>query len=291
MLVMETSEQSAPGAVAVLSHDEISAVFDIIDIPACPQAVTEALALAQRDAPDLNSLARAMAGDPGMVVAALRLANSATFGGGVPVTDIRTALIRLGIRNIVCVVIAAALRTTIKGDNPAYSENFWLRSTCVADAASRIARRQYGMSPDATYTYALFHDAGMPLMARRFPDYEQVLVQSRASGRPVIEHEMERFACSHAAAGALIARKWGLPNTVSLAVRYHHDPEVYDLPDRVLPGGTLSLIAATHMAEHILCDLQREEDLEVGDALFARAIEHFGLGEEDVEKLYTAIRA
>jgi len=37
--------------------------------------------------------------------------------------------------------------------------------------------------------------------------------------------------------------------------------------------------------------LQREEDLEVGDALFARAIEHFGLGEEDVEKLYTAIRA
>jgi HD-like signal output (HDOD) protein len=135
MTVMETLLQLAPETEVALSNDEIGAVFSAIDIPACPEAVTEALALAQRDSPDMNRLARAMAGDPGMVAAALRLANSATFGGGVPVSDIRAALTRLGIRNIVCVVIAAALRTSIKGVAPDHAENFWARATTIAEAA------------------------------------------------------------------------------------------------------------------------------------------------------------
>jgi HD-like signal output (HDOD) protein len=35
-------------------------------------------------------------------------------------------------------------------------------------------KRQYGISPDAAYTYALFHDAGVPMMMRRFPELRRV---------------------------------------------------------------------------------------------------------------------
>jgi len=73
------------------------------------------------------------------------------------------------------------------GMSPAFIETFWNKTAALALAAGLIARRQYAISPDTAYTYALFHDAGIRLMMRRYPDYEKVLNDCHTTGRLIIE--------------------------------------------------------------------------------------------------------
>lgn len=268
-----------------LSNEDIERVFKTVEIPACPGQVTDVMAEAQKENPDLRRLAAIISGDIGMSAITIKLANSPLFRTGAPVTNIRKALDRLGTRNIVCGVIATALRASYTGIAPDFVEKFWNRNAAVALAAGLIARRQYGVSPDSAYTYALFHDAGIPLMLRRYPEYGRVLDGCRETGRLVTGAEADYFPCTHPVVGSLLVRNWGLPTTLIKAIRFHHDPEAYDLPDATLPGASLSLIATTHIAEHMLTQLTGERDIEVGDALFERAIAHLGFGQEDLEQL------
>lgn len=268
-----------------LSHDDIERVFRTVEIPACPGIVTEVMAEAQKDAPDLRRLAVNIAGDIGMSAMTIKLANSPLFRGATPVTNVRKALERLGMRNVVCVVVATSLRTSFSGIAPDFVEKFWNRNAAVALAAGLIARRQYGVSPDSAYTYALFHDAGIPLMLRRFPEYGRVLDGCRDTGKLVTKAEEHYFPCTHPVVGSLLVRNWGLPPSLSKAIRFHHDLDAYDLPDATLPGASLSLIATTHIAEYMLTALMGERDIEVGQTLFERAIAHLGFGQEDLEQL------
>jgi HD-like signal output (HDOD) protein len=272
-----------------LSTDDIQKVMSTVDIPTCPANVTDAMKEAQKDEPDLKRLSDIINSDAGLSVAALKLANSPLFGVGNPVYSVRKAVDRLGIKNVVCVVVASALRASITGLPAAWLESFWKRTTLVSIIASLIARRQYGISPDAAYTYALFHDAAIPLMMRRFPNYGELLDNCQREASMLVVAEESFFPCTHPIVGSLLVRNWGLPSILGLAIRFHHDREAYDLPDRTLPGGAVSLIAVTHVAERLLGEHLNEVDIEVGSELFDRACDFLGLSVDDLDRLRTQV--
>lgn len=274
-----------------LSHDDLNKVMASVDIPVCPGVLTEAMREAQKDEPDIRRLAEIITADPGMSAAALKLANSPLYGSGRAVSSVRNAVERLGTKNIVCVVVASALRASITGLPAAWLEQFWRRTSMMALAASLIARRLYGVSPDAAYTYTLFHDAAIPLMMKRFPNYGEVLERCEREGMLLEQAEAQFFPCTHPIVGSLLVRNWGLPPILGQAIRFHHEPDAYDLPDRTLPGGALSFIAVTQVAEHLLAEIQQGEDLEVGSALFERAIDYLGISPDDLDRLRQQVNA
>lgn len=268
-----------------LSHEDLQRVMSSVDIPACPAFVAEAMVEAQKDEPDLIRLAQIMEGDAGLSAAALKLANSPLYRAGGPVTGLRQAVNRLGTKNVVCVVVSVALRASISGLPPVWLEQFWKRASLLALIAALVARRQYGISPDAAYTYTLFHDAAIPLMMKRFPDYEAVVARCVAEGRLIVEAEREFFPCSHPVVGSLLVRNWGLPPILGQAIRFHHEPDAYDLPDRTLPGGALSFIAVTQVAEHLAAELLGQSDFEVGQTLYGRALDYLGISVGELDEL------
>lgn len=272
-----------------LGHDDLQKVMSSVDIPACPSVVTEAMQEAQKDEPNIKHLAAIIAGDAGMSAAALKLANSPLYGNAQRLSSVRHAVERLGTKNIVCVVVSAALRNSITGLPAAWLEQFWRRNTLLAVAASLIAKRQYGISPDMAYTYTLFHDAAIPLMMRRFPNYGEVMDRCINDGSLLHDAEAEFFPCSHPVVGSLLVRNWGLPPLLGQAIRLHHEPEVFALPERSVPGAALSLIAITQIAEHLLAEIQSANDCEVGDALFAAALKYLGLCDDDLDDLRQAV--
>ncbi|WP_028994780.1 HDOD domain-containing protein [Azonexus hydrophilus] len=274
-----------------LSHDDLNKVMASVDIPVCPGVLTEAMSEAQKDEPDIRRLADIITADPGMSAAALKLANSPLYGSGRAVSSVRNAVERLGTKNIVCVVVASSLRASITGLPAAWLEQFWRRTSMMALAASLIARRLYGISPDAAYTYTLFHDAAIPLMMKRFPNYGEVLEKCEREGMLLEQAEAQFFPCTHPIVGSLLVRNWGLPPILGQAIRFHHEPDAYDLPDRTLPGGALSFIAVTQVAEHLLAEIQQGEDLEVGSALFERAIDYLGISPDDLDRLRQQVNA
>ncbi|MGE5471760.1 MAG: HDOD domain-containing protein [Bacteroidota bacterium] len=266
-----------------LSHDDVKKVMSTVDIPACPAVVIEAMQEAQKDEPDLNRLAKIITSDAGMSAAALKLANSPLYGASTRISGVRQAVDRLGTKNIVCVVASVALRASMTGLPAAWLEQFWKRTTLLAIAASLIARRQYGISPDVAYTYSLFHDAAIPVMMRRFPEYGDLLEKCRNEGLLLAKAEGDYFPCTHPIVGSLLVRNWGLPPTLGQAIRFHHEEDAYELPDSSLPGAALSLIAITQIAEHLLAE--EDKDFEVGGHLFEKALRYLGISENDLDDL------
>lgn len=154
----------------------------------------------------------------------------------------------------------------------------------LALSSSLVARRQYGISADAAYTYALFHNAAIPLLMRRFPNYVDVLEGCRSEGRMLSDAEEQYFPCTHPIVGSLLVRNWGLPPLLGQAIRFHHEKDVYDLPDRSLPGGALSLIAVTQVAEHLLDEIIGDTS-EVDTNLLERALAFLGISNDDLDEL------
>ncbi len=272
-----------------LSHEDLQKVMSTVDIPPCPAVLVSAMAEAQKDEPDLRRLADLITNDPAMSAAALKLANSALYRSGSGISGVRQAVERLGTKNVVCIVVSVALRSSVSGLPAAWVESFWKRNTQLALAAAIIARRQFGISSDAAYTYTLFHDAAIPLMMKRFPDYGKVIEKAMADGKLLVEAESEYFPCSHPIVGSLLVRNWGLPSILGLAIRFHHEPDAYELPDKTLPGGALSFIAVTQVAEHISHEIFGETDFEVGDELYKKALAHLGIGDDELEDLRSQV--
>lgn len=267
-----------------LTLEEMERVLGSFDIPACPTQVIQVMTEAQRDEPDMRKLATIISSDVGMAAMTIKLANSALFRGNGTIGTVPQAISRLGVRNIVCVVVAAALKSSMSDLPAAQLERFWSRASTIALAAGLIAGHLYGISRDMAYTFALFHDAAIPVMMRRFKSYQAMLEDVLAQGWPLAQMEMQRFHCDHAIVGSLLARNWGLSELIAKAIRHHHDYQLYNLPEGIVPHEAVSLIAVTQVAEHLVAEILGERDVEVGP-LFGKAIRHLGLSEQDLQEI------
>ena len=160
------------------SQAELEGVLANIRIPACPAIVNEVMFEAQREDPSIKVLTRILSSDVGMSAMAVKLANSPIFGSAAPVRSVQQAVSRLGISNILNVVISVALRNASGNPPTPLMEKFWSRASTLALATGVLARKHVGISPESAYTYALFHDAAIPVMLANFPDYAAVYAAS-----------------------------------------------------------------------------------------------------------------
>ena len=268
-----------------LSSEDIDQVFKNIDIPTCPAIVSMAMSEAQREDPDINKLVAAIEKDVGISALIIKLANSPLFRTNHPVSRVSVALARLGFRNVVCVIAAAALRSSMSGIDAKWLETFWNHASLVATAAGLIAKKQYGIAPDAAYTFALFHDSAIPLLRKRFDNYIDVMNIAMRDHVQLIDVEEKFFPCTHSIAGALLARSWGLPDIIGQTIRFHHEKDLYHLPETILPGSAISLIAVTQVAERLLTHPSQNIDFEVSDIHYQHALTHLGISEEELDEI------
>jgi len=273
-----------------LSHTELEKALAAIRIPAYPAVVAEVMREAQKDDPQIKVLTRIIASDVGMSATAVKLANSPMLGGTNPVKSVQQAVARLGISNILNVVIAVALRNSTDGLPEEQMARFWARTSSLAMAAGVLARKHVGISPELAFTYALFHDAAIPVMMLNFPQYVEHCAHLLDDPESLCELEREHFKCDHAVVGWLLARNWGLPDSIAAAIRYHHDPDVYILPERELPSSALALIAITVIAEHVIAECTRSAAV-VGDSAFENAKLFLGTSDTDIDDFHELVAA
>lgn len=272
-----------------LTKQELDQVLSTFEIPTCPAMVAEVMAEARKDDPDVRKLAAAITADVGMSAITLKMANSALFRTGAPINNVHRALDRLGMRNVLSVVLGVALRSSMLGLPSAVIERVWARTSIMAQSCGFLARQLYGIPPDEAYTYALFHDAAIPLMLRRFPDYPKLIAEAAARGETRIQAERQ-LPCTHPIIGSLLVRNWGLPQDVSCAIRFHHEADVYALSEETLPGTALSLIAVGQVVEHVMAEILPDEENEVGEEMFVLAMQHLGMPLEDRDAIADVIR-
>lgn len=252
-------------------------------IPPCPATLNSVMREAKNPLTSLEKLAHLISSDAGMVAPLLKLANSPFIGLRNGVTSVLHAINLLGTQNTLNLVRNIALRQSLSGDGQNF-EKFWERSSLSATIAERIAAKFPNISRDDAYITALFHDSGIPVLIRKFPDYRKIVMSQGARGIPICITENAHFFTNHAVVGSMLTRSWALPAPVCKAVLYHHDVTIFSAPGAQAGEDVRDLIGLVHMAECVV-----DEHLHVMDkewCLFAHdVLQHFEMSEQEFSEL------
>lgn len=194
------------------------------DLPMLPQVLVRIMQL-DPDAGDyFETFEDLVKDDPPFAVKVIAVANSAAFAPVNPIVTIHNALARLGsitVRNLVASLAVQRVFMPTK-DNEI---RLWEHSIKVALTAQAIARLLPDLKIDEGLVYlaGLLHDIGRFVMFEHAPENLLAVDESHwSSPSQLLKSDLEVFKYTHSELGFKACEKWGLPDDLSLVVRYHH---------------------------------------------------------------------
>ena len=239
--------RSAEEAQRQLNGGEIDTLLKSIAIPPRPLVVEQLQRELAKDDPDMRAAAQFVAQDVGLTVAVLKMVNSPLFGLSRRAESVDQAVSMIGLRQLTQLVTALAVRNLLKGDAQTMAR-FYDTSAKRAYAMARMAKTTRLVDVGLAQTFGLFCDVGIPLLRNRFPNYVETLkLANTDTQRSFTQVEQSVHNTDHALVGAMMAKAWSLPETVCLAIRMHHDYEVF--LDPKIPRDVSRLIAMGLVAE------------------------------------------
>ncbi len=187
-------------------------------------------ALSDKDFP-LKEVAQIVEYDQAVMANILRVANSVYFSGSNRIETVRTAVVRLGSSSLMNIVLGQYFQK-ITVDTLLYDlteDDLWMHSVVASLAAEEIMKNSDLNIPNNTPVAALLHDVGKLIMVRYFEsDFRPVLALCDKKDLTFVEAERELFGCDHAEIGGAVARRWGFPKEIILAIERHHDFEIIE---------------------------------------------------------------
>jgi len=207
---------------------DIEALVEL-ELPPLPAVAMRVATLTQ----DFNSSARAIADaigcDPALGARVLRAANSPLYYLERDVTTLTMAVNALGNENIHQLVVASAVVDAFqrRGLSSAIEASLWEHSIAVGLAAREIMSLLGLRGTEQGFICGLLHDIGKLLLLRHDAEkYRRLFIDPSESD--FLASERATFGFTHAQVGALAARRWQLPDTISQAIYHHHQPSQAD---------------------------------------------------------------
>jgi HD-like signal output (HDOD) protein len=279
-----------------LSAEYIQQVLQGISVPPQPQIMVDLQMEQVMPSPDLRAIAKLIGQDPGLSGALLKLVNSPFFGLANRIASIQQAVNLLGCNTVINLINAQSIRGELTDEAIVTLNRFWDTAQDVAMTSLTLAKRIGYHSPDEAYTLGLFHNCGIPLMIKRFPNYMTVLEEAYASAtgeRRVVDTENRLLNTNHAVVGYFTAKSWNLPLHLCEAIASHHNALAIFTEDSSRDAQLKTLLAILKMAEHI-CEshlvLGNQPDDHEWHSIEQLVLEYVGLSEYDFENLRESIR-
>ncbi len=279
-----------------LSSEQISLALQGISVPPQPQIMVDLQMEQYMPDPDLEVIAGLIAQDPGLSGALLKIVNSPYYGLSNKIASIRRAVTLLGSRTVVNLINAQSIKGEMSDDTIVTLNRFWDTAQDVAMTSMTLAKRTGALPPDEAYALGLFHDCGIPLMLKRFPNYMQVLEQGYANAGPdqrVVDTENRRFNTNHAVVGYYTAKSWRLPGHLTEAIANHHNALAIFNDDSSRNSQLKNLLAVLKMAEHICASykvLGNEREDHEWNSIGHLVLDYIDLSEYDFDNLKESVR-
>jgi putative nucleotidyltransferase with HDIG domain len=203
-----------------------SLVGSLRDLPPLPRVFTELKLALGNPKTSVEQITKIVEQDVAVSAKLLQLVNSAFFGTSRSVTDIKMAVVRLGMSVLQDLVLSLAVFRSFSANeyvSQDYIEGIHGHAQFTARIAAGLSQNMQISS--ATVLAALLHDVGKLVIAERTPAHlARALSQAEEEGRPLFEVEESLIQISHAEVGAYLLSLWGLPSSVVEAVAHHHHP-------------------------------------------------------------------
>jgi len=250
---------------------------------------------------DLNVLASLIEYDPGLTVNVLRMARSSFFGCGMAVNSVRDALLRLGTRRLVHLVIASGVAPNAREPVGGYGleRGELLRFSIAVGVAAETLAAELGIKPpDHTFTAGLLSSIGKVALGK-YLEIDGAPIQALAlrEGISFAQAEQRLMGIDHCEVGAQLLEWWELPEPIVTCVRWHLNPcsaPVQDVAvDLVHAGMVVACMAGIGQGvDGLFYEVCQEsfERLKVTPAALSATLEKLVGSIEEIEEILGQVR-
>lgn len=266
-----------------LDNSKMASVVSSFQIPVKPQILTDIQILMDKEEPDIESIANLISSDVGLSSAILKIINSPFYGMNRRISEIKQAVMMLGLKTVNCLVAALLLKSSFQGEACISLERFWDDSLDVANAMAFIGNKVKNKIPvDMLYTIGLFQNCGIPLLALKFNNYKELLIEANRSGDNSIELEEKEYKTNHAVLGYYVASSWHLPKEICLLILQHHEA---DYLSKISGSNDQLAFAVLKAAEHLVERVKRYNVSSDWEKVKEEALDVLGLTSIDYNDL------
>jgi putative nucleotidyltransferase with HDIG domain len=235
---------------------EIARAIDTVQ--PVPQVALKIARMTSDDSYDIQEIAREIKQDQVISAKIIRLCNSSYMGLKNRVDSIERALVILGEKLLLRLVIAASVELYFADSGKGYSlckGGLFHHALGTAIIAGELARFTGKSSPDTAYTAGLLHDIGKVVLDQYISSaYPFFYRWTQVDGADLCKAEKTKFGTTHTETGGILAENWSLPENLSDAIKHHHYPEQSNID----PG----LTNIIYLADLLMSKFQVGQELE-----------------------------
>lgn len=230
-----------------------------------------------------GKIAEAINFEPALVTRILRLANSPLYALEKNVATIQQAINAVGtviIHDIVMMELTSATFAKSIYKSPDV-RTIWKHSLAVALLSRELSKVMKNRATEEAFVCGLLHDIGKIILLSHDEDAFAELAETSTEGE-TLRMEVGKFGYNHAEVGALVARRWGLPDEVCYSILHHHDPSQADKQMIV----TYIVDVADMIANFRGIGLRREDESRLAHS---ESVIHLGLTREHLDEAWNAV--
>jgi putative nucleotidyltransferase with HDIG domain len=197
-----------------------SLVHGIAHLPVMPAHADDLLRVATSGDAEPASLLAIVERDAVLSAMVLRLVNSASYGLPREISELRHAVVLLGVSELRTLALAASMSSLFDAGDSDH-ETGWDHAFATACAARALAEELAPGHEEAVFAAGMLHDIGELVIATLAP-------HARVTGRTNLVAEEAAFGANHAEFGAALAEHWSIPSHLVDAIANHHSPAMTD---------------------------------------------------------------
>lgn len=218
----------------------------IQEIPLLSPSASRLLRIASNEDYDISEIIEVVKCDSALTARLLKTVNSVAYGLVHQVTSIDRAVSYLGERLVAGIALEDSSKALFNKKLEGYEGpvgELWEHDLRTAVAAREIARHsQTDLSKDLAFTAGILHAIGKAVLSDFLQGSAAELLADIDSHdlNDYLEGERNVLGMDHTEAGFELAQAWDLPESLQMAIRFHHTPQ--QAPEQYRP-----LVYAVHL--------------------------------------------
>ncbi len=245
------SIHSDNGAESARMEERLGKIAETVnELPPMHHTVTKLLKLLSDPDYDLEKLIGLISQDQSIMAAVIKVSNSVVYRAMDKISTVGEAVKRLGIKSIKGIAIATATRSMFPSGDPDLkdlSHGLWIHSKECGIISRRIAVEIGYSDPDEAFVGGILHDIGkLAILIKSIENFKKVKDLEKKS-IPAFEAEKKILGYDHAQVGALLMKKWNMPQPLLSCIKNHHNLLEY------FEGGILTnIVSLGNLYSHAL---------------------------------------
>lgn len=210
-----------------MNPEVLEKVLACRSLPTLPAVAMRVVELTTSDQVSMKDLAETIQNDQALAAKILRTVNSSMYALRTRCSSINQAIVMLGLSAVKTLALGFSLVTAIKESDTAEFDlsDHWRRALYSGIAARLIATKGGLNNPEECFLGGLLQDLGMIALYQSLgKPYLDIVARSERDHRRVAKFELEALEVQHGDVGALLAKRWKLPEQLVMPIKYHERP-------------------------------------------------------------------